>query len=131
MSTSPYPLVDPAGPCPRADNPEAVLLWLYWRHLGAGRIERRREHADPFWRRVDEKRRDRLRLAARLRADPAGSARVQRLADLLDLDLAGLDDEERIEAVSAAVVPLRFHIGAALAELGEHGRAAEVLATTY
>ena len=84
---------------PPADNPEAILLWLYWRHLAAGRITKRREHEDPFWRRVDAKGRDRLRLAASLRADPGLEERVSRTAALLDLA-----DVARKAGVSTATV---------------------------
>lgn len=126
-----HPIPLPSGPCPPADNPEAILLWLYWRHLAVGRITKRREHEDPFWRRVDGKRRDRARLAASLRADPNREARVRRMAALLSLDLAGLAVDEQIEAVVDAFVPLRFHLSGALEELGELGRAAEVLVAAY
>lgn len=134
MTTTPhasYCLPLPSGPCPPADNPAAILLWLYWRHLDAGRISKRREHEDPFWRRIDAKHRDRLHLAENLRLDPEREARIGRLAACLSLDLAGLDDEGRIEAVAAAYVPMRFHLSAALEELGETERAAEVLVAAY
>lgn len=121
----------PSGPCPPADNPEAILLWLYWKHLGAGRIEKRREHADPFWRRIEEKRRDRQQLADELLDDPAWEARVHKLAALFGLKLGGLGKEEQIEAVTCALVPMRFHISGAIEELGELERAAEVLVAAY
>ncbi|NTU81208.1 MAG: hypothetical protein HGA45_17805 [Chloroflexales bacterium] len=121
----------PSGPCPHADNPEAILLWLYWKHLGAGRIAKRREHADPFWCRIDEKRHGRLRLADELRADPAWERRVQKLAAIFSLDLSGLDKEAQIEAVTTALVPMRFHLSSELALLGEDERAAEVLVAAY
>jgi hypothetical protein len=121
----------PSGPCPPSDNPEAILLWLYWKHLGAGRIAKRREHADTFWRRIDEKRRDRLRLAASLRGDPGWEPRVRRLAATFGLDLAGLGMDAQIEAVTGALVPLRFHLSGELLLLGEHERAAEVLVAAY
>lgn len=126
-----YAIPLPGGPCPPADNPEAILLWLYWRHLDAGRIRKGHEHEDPFWRCVDLQRRDRLRLATSLRADPRRSERLHHLAGLLTLDLAGVAPDERVEAVADAFVPLRFHLSVALAELGEHERAAQVLATSY
>ncbi len=121
----------PSGPCPPANNPEAILHWLYWKHLQAGRIEQRREHADPFWRRIAEKRHDRQRLAVSLRADPERATRLGRIASVLGLDLSGLDIETQIEMVVQAFVPMRYHISGELELLGESERAAEVLVTTY
>ncbi len=127
--TSPIP--QPNCPCPPAENPEAILNWLHRQHLAHGRIESRREHADPFWRRIDEKRRDRQQLAASLRADPQCEVRMRRIAQLLSLDLAGLSADEQIEAVVRAFVPMRFHISGELELLGERERAAEVLIAAY
>lgn len=127
--TSPLPV--PNGPCPPATDPEAILRWLYSKHLQAGRIEPRREHADPFWRRIAEKRHDRQRLAASLRADPERETRLGRIASVLSLDLSGLDLEAQIEMVVRAFVPMRYHISGELELLGELERAAEVLVSTY
>ncbi|MCS6882031.1 MAG: hypothetical protein RMK84_07965 [Oscillochloridaceae bacterium] len=119
------------APCPPANDPEAILRWLYSKHLQAGRIEPRREHADPFWRRIAEKRHDRRRLAASLRADPERETRLGRIAGVLGLDLSGLDLEAQIETVVRAFVPMRYHISGELELLGELERAAEVLVATY
>ncbi len=119
------------APCPPATDPEAILHWLYWQHLRTGRIEPRREHADPFWRRIAEKRHDRQRLAASLRADPERETRLGRIASVLGLDLSGLDLEAQIETVVHAFVPMRYHISGELELLGEVERAAEVLVATY
>ncbi len=128
---APFTIPLPSDPCPPAHNPEAILLWLYWQHLGSGRISKRGEHADPFWRRVDARRNDRLRLALSLEADPSWEPRVRRLAAALGLDLAGKGRDEQIDAVTQAFMPLRFQLSGALAELGERERAAEVLAMAY
>ena len=127
MSNDPFPLPLPSGPCPPADNPEAILLWLYWKHLRAGRIAKRHEYADPFWRRIDQKRRDRQRLAVSLQSDPVWEPRVHQLAATFGLDLADMSQDEQIEAVTGALVPMRFHISGELELLGECERAGEVL----
>ena len=120
-----------SGPCPPADDPEAILLWLYWKHLGTGRIEQRHAHADLFWRRIDQKRRDRLQLAVSLWGDPGWERRVARLAGVFSLNLARLDKREQIETVTCALVPMRFHISGELVLLGEVERAGEVLVATF
>lgn len=129
-----HPALDiprPQDPCPPADDPEAILLWLYRRHVEQGRIVRSFEQSDPFWRRIEQKRRYRRRLAVSLRDHPEREERVRRMATLLGLDLTGLAVEEQIAAVVDAFVPMRYHISAELEALGEIERAAEVLVMTY
>ena len=131
MSTTSFLVPLPTDPCPPADNPEAILLWIYWQHLRTGRIMRRCEHHDPFWRRIDEKREDRMRMTVNLETDPHWEQRVRHLAAIFDLDLSGKSKAAQIEAVSCAFVPMRFHLSGALEELGEIDRAAEVLVAAY
>lgn len=131
MNHQPYPILTSAGPCPPADHPEAILLWLHVQHRCQGRLDRGGERHDPFWRRIDEKRDERLRLAVSLGADPAWERWVTRMADILGLDLAGKGKDEQIDAVVCAFVPMRFHLSAALEEIGEIDRAAEVLVQAY
>lgn len=118
-------------PCPPAENPEAILRWIEQRHLSSGKVEKYRWHLDAFWRRIEEKRLLRVELAAELTADPGWAARVDALAMIFGLEIAGLDKQAQIAAVAAACVPMRFHISAELILLRQRQRSQEVLAMAY
>jgi len=121
----------PSDPCPPADDPEAILVWIWQQHVRTGRIQRHGEHRDPFWRLVQEKQTDRQRLLDEITASEDLSARIEQLARLFKLDIAGLTRDEQIASVVRACVPLRFQIGAELKHLGQEQRAAEVLRSKY
>lgn len=131
MHFRPKTIPMPFDQCPGADDPEAILSWLHWQHLRSGRIEQRHEHHDPFWQRIEEKQRDRLRYAEELEAVEDWEQQVQRVAALFDLCLNDLDKHAQIEAVTSALVPMRFHVSGALEEFGQRERAAEVRATRW
>jgi hypothetical protein len=131
MFDEPRSIPLPFDPCPPADDPEAILIWLHWQHLRSGRIEKRQEHHDPFWRRIEEKQRDRLRYAEEFAEHANWAEHLQELAQLFALDLTGLSKEEQIHNVVRSLVPMRFHLSGELKQLGLEDRAAEVFAAAY